>query len=1094
MALYARDFVYPPLDGSITLPETIEFHWRHNADLPAYAFSRDGQENQKPTEISYLEFGRACHRVAHYVDSKFQSNGGRPVVALIALSDTLLYQAVCVGIMKAGFIPFPISPRNTAAAVINLLKKTDCHYLLSTCVTLKELLDNISVELGEEESPYKVDVEEIPRLYDIFPKLGEEREDDPFTPYRSPKDYAGLNDVGIYLHSSGSTGFPKAIPQTHQIMIHWALFSCGRVFSYHQPRLRAAVMHLPPFHTMGVYTQVFFPLYNCATSAIYPPVTDSPEKLPIMPTPDNILDHLRRTKSNSVVAVPTLLQVWGQDQDSIELLSSLEIVDYSGGAIAPKIADDLTAAGVKLVPTYGGTEFGAPTEFFKRSEDAADWMYLEFDERCKVRWIPQGDGTYECQFLTTETHSLPVENLPDVRGYATNDLFEPHPTKKHLWRIVGRLDDVIIHASGEKTVPAPIEDVVMSSPYIMGTVMFGRAHNQPGILIEPKPNYAIDVEDSNQLAQFRNLIWPVIEEANKVAPTFSKIFKEMILITNKNKPLPRAGKGTVMRKLAVISHEQEIEALYATVESTENTESIKPPNVWDKGALTHWLVEQAQDLNGGKIVGPADDLFEHGFDSLSATILRRRIFGALQNLKSSTATSALQTINQNIVYNYPNVNALSDYLLNLISSDAVADSPKSRTEAIEEMIAKYAFTQKEIVDAAPQASPKTSEIVVLLTGSTGNLGSQVLEQLLRHPDVSKVYALNRPSFGAASISERHLDRFRDKGLDTALLSSSKLVSLESDVSREYLGLPEARYKDILESVDVIVHTAWRLDFNLSLASFESNIRGTHNLIDVARSKSGVKFIFTSSIASALSWDQSLGPYPEEVLMDAKYAVGQGYGESKYVTERILATSGVNFTSLRIGQISGGGPRGAWATTDWLPILIKSSLALGRLPAANGVVSWIQMDAVSASVLDLVFFDEAYPRAINVLHPKPVHWNDIMSHIADALAKEKQTSPSPFVPFSEWISLLEDRAKSGSQEKDYSQVPAIKLHDFFNSMAKEDARISTSGQTDAEVGGMTKFSLENMHLVSETLTNVTPLTASEAQKWVGYWNEVGLFDL
>ena len=29
---------------------------------------------------------------------------------------------------------------------------------------------------------------------------------------------------------------------------------------------------------------------------------------------------------------------------------------------------------------------------------------------------------------------------------------------------VGRIDDVVIHSSGEKTVPAPIEDVVMGSP------------------------------------------------------------------------------------------------------------------------------------------------------------------------------------------------------------------------------------------------------------------------------------------------------------------------------------------------------------------------------------------------------------------------------------------------------------------------------------------------------------------------------------------------------------------------------------------------------------------------------------------------------
>ena len=29
---------------------------------------------------------------------------------------------------------------------------------------------------------------------------------------------------------------------------------------------------------------------------------------------------------------------------------------------------------------------------------------------------------------------------------------------------VGRVDDVIIHSSGEKTVPGPMEDIIMSSP------------------------------------------------------------------------------------------------------------------------------------------------------------------------------------------------------------------------------------------------------------------------------------------------------------------------------------------------------------------------------------------------------------------------------------------------------------------------------------------------------------------------------------------------------------------------------------------------------------------------------------------------------
>jgi len=96
---------------------------------------------------------------------------------------------------------------------------------------------------------------------------------------------------------------------------------------------------------------------------------------------------------------------------------------------------------------------------------------------------------------------------------------------------VGRIDDVIVHSSGEKTVPSPMEDVVLSSNQyvfglmstsyhsldhlsilksLMGVVIFGRNHDQPGILVEPKPSYAIDVEDEKQVVEFRNLIWYVM--------------------------------------------------------------------------------------------------------------------------------------------------------------------------------------------------------------------------------------------------------------------------------------------------------------------------------------------------------------------------------------------------------------------------------------------------------------------------------------------------------------------------------------------------------------------------------------------------------
>ena len=102
MSSRSKGVVCPPLNGTVYLQEAIEFHWQHNAEAPLYVFSEDGKD--QVTEISYLEFGRACHRVAHSISSRVKATEARPVIALIALTDTAVYQAICVGVMKAGFI------------------------------------------------------------------------------------------------------------------------------------------------------------------------------------------------------------------------------------------------------------------------------------------------------------------------------------------------------------------------------------------------------------------------------------------------------------------------------------------------------------------------------------------------------------------------------------------------------------------------------------------------------------------------------------------------------------------------------------------------------------------------------------------------------------------------------------------------------------------------------------------------------------------------------------------------------------------------------------------------------------------------------
>ena len=52
-----------------------------------------------------------------------------------------------------------------------------------------------------------------------------------------------------------------------------------------------------------------------------------------------------------------------------------------------------------MFTAYGTTEIGGACRLFKRKkEDEAFWDYMEFSEHTNIRWMPQGDGTYECQF------------------------------------------------------------------------------------------------------------------------------------------------------------------------------------------------------------------------------------------------------------------------------------------------------------------------------------------------------------------------------------------------------------------------------------------------------------------------------------------------------------------------------------------------------------------------------------------------------------------------------------------------------------------------------------------------------------------------
>lgn len=283
--------------------------------------------------------------------------------------------------------------------------------------------------------------------------------------------------------------------------------------------------------------------------------------------------------------------------------------------------------------------------------------------------------------------------------------------------------------------------------------------------------------------------------------------------------------------------------------------------------------------------------------SLSSTFLKNRIIGSLSASSQEEIREAATRISQNIIFSYSTLRRLARHLVRLLAGEHTSASDFQDAKAeIEGMITKYSVGLTEDQDQDSESAKKLDghhetlrrDHVVLLTGSTGGLGSYLLASLLARVDVATVYALNRPS--KTGIQERQRAAFHDRGLDPALLDSSeKLRYVKGDAAQPNLSLDDGTYAEIHDSVTIIIHNAWRLDFNLALSSFESNVRGTRHLIDVARAskrKNKPRFLFTSSISSAQAWDKSMGTFLETVQLDARVAVGNGYGASKYVSERV----------------------------------------------------------------------------------------------------------------------------------------------------------------------------------------------------------------
>ncbi|KAI0475110.1 acetyl-CoA synthetase-like protein [Xylariaceae sp. FL0804] len=1064
--------------GHRLLPAVVDEAARLSPERIVYTVPHLEDSGDSFEDITAFRFANAVNRAAHWIEANLGKSKTFETIGYIGpppSPDDLVYPILVLACVKTGYKALLVSPRNSIEGSLAVVDRTDCR------LWFKSSKSNALVEkiLGER----RMDVLNVPSWDELFDTT-------PMTEYAYTKTWEEAKlDPLVVLHTSGSTGLPKPI-----------VMRLGTVASGDAIRdipLEEGDEITPSWAPTDIVFNPF-PWFHAASLMVKLGLNFwTGSRIVTEPTNGVIsADTIDRVVSNLPVAAffipPSIVEELAKSPLILLKLASCRYIITGGGSLSPQLGDVVNRV-VPVRNVYGSTEGGIWAMVAPRRD--GDWRTFKFPAQLGTELREATAGLSELFFVRKPEYARwqgLFYTFPEDEEYSTKDLFAPHPTEPGRWLCVGRADDVVVLSNGEKVQPVDIEACVMSHPAVQSALVVGNRRFHPAVLVELR---GAAPESEAEVEELLNGIYAdVVEKANAEAPTHARIHRSHMLVTVPGKPFLRTDKGTVKRPAMLQLYADEIDEFYDRLEAEEAQALEADMDVSSPAAATGSLRSLVGRLLKRELADD-DNLFAAGFDSL----LVFQIIGALRTAATRAGKPDV-ALAPALIYANPTLARLGRAFyaaLHTGAAGAGADTSAEYLQLASEMLLRYT-----------QDLPAVGDTVVV-TGTTGSLGSYMLDVLLRQPDVRQVYCLNR----SADAEARQRQLFRARGLAEDW-PAKKVQFLQGDLSKPDFALGSAKYEELLDGVTKIIHNQWPVNFNWDLSSFEPHIRGVRHLIDFSmNSQQRAAIFFISSIGSITKWPDN-EPVPEAPIRDLSIAGTQGYSTSKLMTEMLLEqaarVSGVDASICRVGQIAGPvgtGERGEWNKQEWFPTILATSKHLKLLPRNLGSldrIEWIPVDRLANVILELAGItgdqsaaeravrgrrqlqqqdhqhrsdgpDEApAPRELNVCHavnPRAANWSDLAPTVAAALPAGTRT-----VPWAEWVAALKAAGERGGEEA-ARDLPGLKLLDFYSSLeVPEDAARSPFNLVTAQSQARSK-----------TLRELEPVSTAWVELWLRQWD-------
>ena len=437
--------------------------------------------------------------------------------------------------------------------------------------------------------------------------------------------------------------------------------------------------------------------------------------------------------------------------------------------------------------------------------------------------------------------------------------------------------------------------------------------------------------------------------------------------------------------------------------------------------LEEQLVKIIEDVLGVEKIGVEDNFFDMGVNSIKAIEIINRMVesGFVVDINDLLEKQDVASLAKHISKNGGNY---FDEFIDYLKESAAEDSEESHRRFLEDEeaqgeLARYEKATKAI--GKLDLLSKNNYRGILLLGSTGYLGSYILNELLTNTD-AHLYLIVR-----GKDAQQALERVKDKylfyfGEELQGKKLSRIHAYAGDTTKNEFGLQQNEYNEISQNINCIVNSAAIVKHNGNYNEFLGvNVDTVKHCIALAKIKKDTAFhhISTISVGSGYIEDTDYAVFTE-FTGNINQIGDNNYVNSKIEAEKLIEEArkeGLNITVYRVGNLVGNSKTGRFQTNigeNAFYNILKSVIALGKVPKDTGItVDFSFVDYVAKGFALLCLRRFASGKNIHLYNPRQVQLEEVAEFIKLAGYEME------IIPLNDFLDFVKDNL----QNKKYSEA-------------------------------------------------------------------------